>query len=102
RRARRRSVLAAEDVGRDQERLRTVRSRGQESAMSAMTKRTSAEVRKKQSEYVFPSVATYYAESVVLEQGKGSRVTDLDGKTYLDFFGGILTLSVGHCNERVN
>jgi len=39
---------------------------------------------------------------VVLESGKGSRVKDLDGTTYLDFFGGILTLSVGHAHEGVN
>jgi 4-aminobutyrate aminotransferase-like enzyme len=30
------------------------------------------------------------------------RVKDLDGKQYLDFFGGILTLSVGHAHEGVN
>ncbi len=66
-------------------------------------KLTSAEIRAKHKEFLFPSVANYYGdESVVLESGKGSRVKDLDGKTYLDFFGGILTLSVGHANETVN
>ncbi len=66
-------------------------------------KLTAAEVRAKHKEFLFPSVANYYGdESVVLESGKGSRVKDLDGKTYLDFFGGILTLSVGHANETVN
>jgi 4-aminobutyrate aminotransferase-like enzyme len=66
-------------------------------------KMTSAEVRAKHKEFLFPSVANYYGdESVVLESGKGSRVKDLDGNTYLDFFGGILTLSVGHANEKVN
>jgi 4-aminobutyrate aminotransferase len=29
-------------------------------------------------------------------------VWDADGNQYLDFFGGILTVSVGHCNDRVN
>ncbi len=66
-------------------------------------KLTSAEVRAKHKEFLFPSVANYYGdESVVLSSGKGLRVKDLDGKEYLDFFGGILTLSVGHANERVN
>jgi alanine-glyoxylate transaminase / (R)-3-amino-2-methylpropionate-pyruvate transaminase len=61
------------------------------------------EVRAKHKEFLFPSVANYYGdESVVLESGKGLRVKDLDGKQYLDFFGGILTLSVGHANETVN
>jgi len=64
---------------------------------------TSADVRAKHKEFLFPSVANYYGdESVVLESGKGLRVKDLDGKQYLDFFGGILTLSVGHANETVN
>ncbi len=29
-------------------------------------------------------------------------VYDADGNQYLDFFGGIVTVSVGHCNEQVN
>ncbi len=66
-------------------------------------KMTSAEVRAKHKEFLFPSVANYYGDdSVVLESGKGSRVKDLDGNQYLDFFGGILTLSLGHANEGVN
>jgi 4-aminobutyrate aminotransferase-like enzyme len=66
------------------------------------TARDSATVRAKHKQYLFPSCANYYAEPIVLDKGAGSRVTDLDGREYLDFFGGILTLSVGHCNERVN
>ena len=26
---------------------------------------------------------------------------DADGNEYLDFFGGILTVSIGHCDPRV-
>jgi 4-aminobutyrate aminotransferase-like enzyme len=65
-------------------------------------KPTSAEIRAKTKQYLFPSVATYYQESVALESGKGSRLKDLDGKSYLDFFGGILTVSLGQANEKVN
>jgi 4-aminobutyrate aminotransferase-like enzyme len=65
-------------------------------------KPTSAEVRAKYKQYLFPSVATYYADAVALESGKGSVVRDFDGTSYLDFFGGILTVGVGHANERVN
>jgi alanine-glyoxylate transaminase/(R)-3-amino-2-methylpropionate-pyruvate transaminase len=65
-------------------------------------KPTSAEVSAKYKQYLFPSVATYYADPVAIESGKGCRVRDFDGKDYLDFFGGILTVSVGHANERVN
>ena len=58
-------------------------------------------VRDKHAEYLFPSVANYYREPVVLESGSGLRVRDADGREYLDFFGGILTVSVGHCDPRV-
>src|ERR1700679_3503152 len=63
---------------------------------------TSAEVRAKHKEFLFPSVANYYEEPVVLSSGKGSRLKDLDGRGYLDFFGGILTVSLGQAHERVN
>jgi 4-aminobutyrate aminotransferase-like enzyme len=63
---------------------------------------TSAEVRKKQKEVLFPSVGTYYEEPVCLDEGKGARLKDLDGRQYLDFFGGILTVSVGQAHPKVN
>lgn len=62
---------------------------------------TKEEILKKHKQYLWPCVANYYAEPLVLERGHGHYVWDLDGKRYLDFFGGILTISVGHCNEKV-
>lgn len=62
----------------------------------------SAEIAEKFKRYLFPSNATYYADPLALESGSGTRVRDFDGRDYLDFFGGILTVSVGHANERVN
>ncbi|WP_433066418.1 aspartate aminotransferase family protein [Dactylosporangium sp. CS-033363] len=38
----------------------------------------------------------YYDEPLELVTGKGSRVTDSNGKTYLDFFAGVLTNSLGY------
>ena len=38
----------------------------------------------------------------MLTKAKDQYVWDADGNQYLDFFGGILTVSVGHCNEKVN
>ena len=61
----------------------------------------SADVRRKHAEFLF-ATTNYYEQPVVLAEGKGSRLKDLDGKSYLDFFGGILTVSVGHANEEVN
>ena len=63
---------------------------------------SSAEVRAKHAKHIFKASGTYYDESVVLDHGNGSRVTDLDGTEYLDFFGGILTVSVGHNNPAVS
>jgi len=51
--------------------------------------------------YLLPAVANYYQESVVLEEGSGLRVRDVEGREYLDFFGGILTVSIGHSDPRV-
>ena len=53
-------------------------------------------------ECLFPSVFHYYRDPLVLTRAKDQFVWDADGNQYLDFFGGILTVSVGHCNERVN
>jgi len=58
-------------------------------------------VRRKHAEYLFPAVGNYYAEPLVLESGAGLRVRDTDGREYLDFFGGVLTVSIGHCDPRV-
>ncbi len=59
-------------------------------------------VREKHAKFLFPSVANYYKEPIVLTEGKGLRLKDADGTSYLDFFGGILTVSVGHANDKVN
>ncbi len=41
-------------------------------------------------------VALYYDEPLELVSGSGSRVTDATGRTYLDFFCGILTNMLGY------
>ena len=53
-------------------------------------------VRQKHKEFLFPCVANYYAEPVVITEAQGTCVKDLDGREYLDFFGGILTAGIGH------
>lgn len=59
------------------------------------------EVIEKHRKFLFSSVANYYEEPLVVDHAKGSLVYDSEGKEYLDFFGGIVTISVGHCNETV-
>src|SRR3954469_3809553 len=43
----------------------------------------------------------YRTQPVALVRGEGTWVWDADGKKYLDFIGGIATVSVGHANPRV-
>src|SRR5438105_10097124 len=59
------------------------------------------EINQKQKEFIFPSVTTYYSDPVPMDHALMQHVWDVDGKKYLDFFGGIVTISVGHCNPRV-
>ncbi|MFF2144491.1 aspartate aminotransferase family protein [Kitasatospora sp. NPDC058190] len=41
-------------------------------------------------------VSLYYDDPIEIVSGKGRRVTDSDGRSYLDFFGGILTNMLGY------
>jgi len=54
---------------------------------------TSAEIMKKCEENV---LHTYNRFPVALERGDGVRVTDADGKTYLDFMAGIAVYALGY------
>ena len=63
---------------------------------------SSESIRKKHNRYLFDAVKTFYEEPLVITDGKGFHVSDCDGNTYLDFFGGILTVSIGHANDEVN
>lgn len=63
---------------------------------------TKDEILLAQREYLFPSVFHYFAQPLVIARAKDQYVWDADGNQYLDFFGGIVTVSVGHCNEDVN
>ena len=61
----------------------------------------SATVRQLHREYMMPSTFHYYPESLVLQRGDGMFLFDAEGQKYLDFFGGILTVSLGHCHPEV-
>jgi predicted acetylornithine/succinylornithine family transaminase len=43
----------------------------------------------------------YRTQPIALVRGEGTYVWDADGKRYLDFIGGIATVSVGHANPKV-
>ena len=51
---------------------------------------------------MFPAAAPYHGDSpLVADHAKDQYIWDIDGVRYLDFFGGILTVSVGHCNDEI-
>jgi 4-aminobutyrate aminotransferase-like enzyme len=62
---------------------------------------TRDEIIKKHKQYLFPSIFTYYSDPLVTDHASMQYLWDVEGKRYLDFFGGIVTISVGHCNPRV-
>jgi 4-aminobutyrate aminotransferase len=63
---------------------------------------TPSEIVRKHREFLFPAVATYYEEPIALVRGEGMYVWDDAGRRFLDCFGGVLTVSVGHANPQVN
>jgi 4-aminobutyrate aminotransferase len=46
-------------------------------------------------------LSLFYEAPIELVSGDGCRVTDAEGNTYLDFFGGILTTMTGHAVPEV-
>ena len=59
------------------------------------------EILRKNKQYIFPCVVNYYTEPLVADHAQAQYLWDSEGRRYLDFFGGILTVSVGHSNPKV-
>ena len=69
---------------------------------TAETKTTQSETVRKHKEFLFPAVAMYYREPLALVRGEGFHVWDDQNNKYLDCFGGVLTVCVGHNNPKVS
>ena len=62
----------------------------------------SAAILDRYKQVMFPAAAPYHGDNpLVADHAKDQYIWDVDGKRYLDFFGGILTVSVGHCNDEI-
>ena len=60
------------------------------------------EVFERHKQVMFPAVTPLFGDHpLAVERAKDQYVWDVEGKRYLDFFGGVLTVSVGHCNDEV-
>ena len=51
--------------------------------------------------YVNPGVFLYYKKPIMIVEGHMQYVWDETGRRYVDAFGGIVTVSVGHCHPAV-
>jgi alanine-glyoxylate transaminase / (R)-3-amino-2-methylpropionate-pyruvate transaminase len=51
--------------------------------------------------FLNPALMTYYHKPVMIVEGSRQYVYDEKGRRYLDAFGGIVTISVGHCHPYV-
>jgi alanine-glyoxylate transaminase/(R)-3-amino-2-methylpropionate-pyruvate transaminase len=52
-------------------------------------------------EFLSPALLTYYQDPLMIVQGSRQYVYDEKGRRYLDVFGGIVSISVGHCHPYV-
>jgi 4-aminobutyrate aminotransferase-like enzyme len=59
------------------------------------------EINARHDRYLWDAVIRYYETPLPLARGRGQFLYDYEGNEYLDFFGGILTVSVGHCHPTV-
>lgn len=67
-----------------------------------MVSTASADVIERYKNVMFPAAAPYHGDHpIVVSHAKDQYLWDIDGTRYLDFFGGVLTVSVGHCNDEV-
>ena len=63
---------------------------------------TAESIYERQKNVVFSAATPYYGDTpLVIDHAKDQYVWDVDGNRYLDFFGGVLTISVGHANDAV-
>ncbi|KAG8225174.1 hypothetical protein J437_LFUL006699 [Ladona fulva] len=61
-----------------------------------------SKVQKIKKENLVPCILSYYKKPLLIHEGKMQWLFDHTGRRYLDMFGGIVTVSVGHCHPKVN
>lgn len=62
---------------------------------------SAADVAAMRSAHLNPGIFTYYKKPIMIVEGKMQYLYDENGRRYLDAFGGIVTVSVGHCHPKV-
>ena len=59
------------------------------------------EVAEMRQRYLSPALLTYYRNPIMIVEGAMQYLYDEKGRRFLDGFGGIVTISVGHCHPYV-
>ncbi|ELR23649.1 alanineglyoxylate aminotransferase [Acanthamoeba castellanii str. Neff] len=59
------------------------------------------EVKALRAQHMPSAIFAFYKNPIMLVEGKMQYMWDEKGRRYLDLFGGIVTVSVGHCHPRV-
>nr|XP_014098655.2 alanine--glyoxylate aminotransferase 2, mitochondrial isoform X1 [Bactrocera oleae] len=57
------------------------------------------EIRQK---HITPNIVPHFKKPLLIHNGHMQWLFDHEGRRYLDMFGGIVTVSVGHCHPKVN
>ncbi len=60
-----------------------------------------AEILSMRKEFMNPGIFAYYKEPICVVEGHMQYMWDEKGRQYLDAFGGIVTVSVGHCHPKI-
>ena len=60
-----------------------------------------SEVKELRGKYLNPGIFSYYKTPIMITEGKMQYLYDEKGKRYLDFFAGVVAVSVGHCHPRI-
>ncbi|MEM9235439.1 MAG: aspartate aminotransferase family protein [Verrucomicrobiota bacterium] len=69
---------------------------------AAYTGPSKAELLKRRSEVLNQGIFLLYKDPLMIVEGSMQYIWDETGRRYLDCFGGICTVSVGHCHPEVN
>ncbi|KAL9907353.1 alanine--glyoxylate aminotransferase 2, mitochondrial [Glossina fuscipes fuscipes] len=59
------------------------------------------DIKKLRKNHLTPNILSYYKKPLLIHAGHKQWLYDHNGKRYLDMFGGIVTVSVGHCHPKV-
>ena len=52
-------------------------------------------------EYLNPGILRYYKDPICIVEGRMQYLWDETGKQYLDAIAGVVTISVGHCHDKI-